>query len=135
MLSVLSKLLFCLHAVLDVTPITLIYCNAFTSLNRNTFTPAYSFHYPIRQFWLQCINSCSYRLECVGGDLMWHSCWCQTGFLSISETADLHAQQSLDCAQNGVEKHTQKKTSSKQQFCVQKRFVNERSPRRMARLV
>ena len=57
------------------------------------------------------------------------------GGLSISETADLlgfSAQQSLEFAENGVKN---KKTSSEQQFCGQKRLVNERGQRRRARLV
>ena len=47
------------------------------------------------------------------------------GGLSISETADLleFSQRSIEFAENAVKN---KKTSSEQQFCGQKRVVNER---------
>ena len=45
---------------------------------------------------------------------------------------DFHTQQSLDFAENGAKN---KKTSSEQQFCGQKRLVNYKSQRRRARLV
>ena len=82
------------------------------------------------------------QTKCQNGEEMWskwfwpwNDYWCQAGWLEHLRNCwspdDFHAQQSLEFAENGAKT----KTSSEQQFCRQKRLVNERGQRRRARLV
>lgn len=62
---------------------------------------------------------------------LWHGCWCQTGcfeyFRKILISRDSGAQQTLESAENGVEKQ---KSSNERQLCGQKCLVEKKSQRR-----